>query len=210
MKIVCCIICSVLLIWATSAFSQKRSSRFFAGGTTLNELNAGLYLTDSIRKGKIDVEVGFVIPIEGDMNIWLNEYMQSPFLQLNKYGPVLRLRYRDDFNKSKPTQFAFSLDGYWLLSRDYIDDQGKHSGSNTDEYKVYQDETITLGFTTSMLFSVDDTDQNYWFLGLGVKHNWIDRTYSVEGTYGDQVLSGRTEELTRFVPWISAGIRFYM
>jgi hypothetical protein len=143
------------------------------------------------------------------MKVYVNELMKNPFLQLNQAGPVLRIRYRNYYNREALIQYSFSLDFYRLWSRDYLEDQGEYSGSHTKDYAVYKDEIFATGVTVSLLYSIDDTEQFWWFAAAGATCKWIERHYSVEGTYDLQVPSGRTEQLTKLRPKLQVGLRYY-
>jgi hypothetical protein len=208
MKRQCCIVC-ILLIVSSTAVCQKKTVRFFAGGTTLNEINAGVYLVDSARKGIVDLELGYLIPFQGEMNYYL-QVIKNPFLQLNQTGPVFRIRYRFARSMEHVSGFAASVDIYKLWSGIYIDDAGKHSGSNTSDYSEFKDEIFAVGLNAYFFRSLDGSDENFWFFSAGIKVKSVERTYSVEGTYSNQVASDRTEDLGVYVPSFSAGLRFYL
>lgn len=108
--------------------------------------------------------------------------------------------------KQKKDRNRISLEYRHIKSDNYIDDVGKFSGSNTNDYSEFKDTYNSLAVFYSMY---PRTKSKYFnlFLESGVEYRFVKRAYSIQGSYDSQQPSNKVEKFNSIIPLIRLGLQ---
>ncbi len=100
----------------------------------------------------------------------------------------------------------FSIEYQFLKSGNYIDDYGSYSGNSDLDYaeftQMYHNIALAYGFHTML----DHRKTTEFFIEFGTKIMFIERKYTIEGTYNEQTPSDKVEFFPSISPFVHVGL----
>lgn len=200
----------VLLIFSlVSAVVNGQKYEVNMGLKTMHGITANLMLQE-----KNEVRSGFgavyyfpvsstVLYSDGFMGILGSIYLPHWAIQ-NGVGINYFRRWESPWRWNKYRQF--SMEYQFLKSGNYINDYGSYSGNSDLDYaeftQTYHNIALAYGFHTVL----DHRKTTEVFIEFGTKIMFIERKYTIEGTFREQTPSDKVEFFPSFSPFVHVGL----
>ena len=156
--------------------------------------------------------------------------------QINeKIGLGIEIDYRPQFKKSSYnniqwTSWSFSMEGYrvkpminyytkrnaywsffpsyrYLEAGELVYDPGQFGGSNTSDYAVYSQKNHEVGINAILNKPFKKHPAFEGYVGVGILTKFVERHYSIQGSYNDQQPSNEVTHPFYIVPAIYTGFK---
>ncbi len=112
-------------------------------------------------------------------------------------------------NKTNRRFVSFRLEYSYTESNLFIIDRGYSGGSSGYEYSEFKDKYHIAGYLMRYGWRFGKRRTFSIYLGAGIRHFFIRRTFSIEGVYGGQHPSTRKEMTSSTEPVFGYGLRYY-
>jgi len=198
-----------LILFLISTFSFAQKTHLFIGAKTLHGVHANYNFLPSENKSiGLNITYYFLLVDDYQLSAGGPWGLATFFRGLNQEGIGIGLNYAARSKKNLKKWHQFSLEYQKLQSGNYINNEGYFGGSSTAPYSEFHENYNNFLLSYQARKRIKNSKRFEFFYEFGVNINFIERQYTINGSYQEQIPTNETVSKIYPFPVARVGVNF--
>ncbi|MDX2359239.1 MAG: hypothetical protein QNK23_00440 [Crocinitomicaceae bacterium] len=191
-----------LLLLSTVVFGQEddQDNNFYA--------RIGVYELSLGYERKVNSQIGVAVEVDYRPRFKNEAHVYLDWGSMNVTYQGFRIKPIVNYYHKTSSFWSFFPSYRYLESGTMINDEGKFGGSNYSDYDEYSQKNHEIGINALFNSSFKKHPAFSLYFGAGVSYKYVDRQYTIEGTWANKTPSDRVETLNVVFPSLYFGIKW--